>query len=99
MNSPPDQPSSRGDRLEKIAFAYCRIATVALLCGRFALPVAAVLSAGLYAAAWLNGKRDTKCWLGDPRLPLALWTLVAALWIYAEILGPKAPFWLILIHR
>jgi hypothetical protein len=89
---------TQAERLGRLAFAYCRIATVCLLLGRYALPVAAILSAGLYLAAWITGKKDTKCYLRDPRLAIALWVFVAGGWLWAEF-GASAPRWLSVVHR
>lgn len=70
------EPTS-GERLEKIAFQFCKIATVAFLCGRFTLPIAATLASGLYLAAHIQGKRDTRCVLRYPLLIACFWGVVA----------------------
>ena len=70
------EPTS-GEKLEKIAFQFCKIATVAFLCGRFTLPVAATLASGLYLAAHIQGKHDTKCILRYPLLIAGFWGVVA----------------------
>lgn len=70
------EPTS-GEKLEKIAFQFCKIATVAFLCGRFTLPVAATLASVLYLSAHLQGKRDTRCILRYPLLIAGFWGLVA----------------------
>jgi hypothetical protein len=76
------EPTS-GERFEKVAFQFCKIATVALICGRFTLPVAATLATGLYIAAFVKGKHDTRCILRYPLLIAAFWGMVATLaWIY-----------------
>lgn len=76
-----EQPTN-GEKLEKIAFQFCKIATVALLCGRFTLPVAATLASGLYLAAHFQGKHDTRCILRYPLLIAGFWGVVAvAAWI------------------
>jgi hypothetical protein len=81
---------SPGEKLEKIAFQFCKIATVALLCGRFTLPVAATFASGLYLAAHIQGKRDTRCILRYPLLIAAFWGIVAvAAWVL--ILNPNLP--------
>jgi hypothetical protein len=72
------QEPTSGEKLEKIAFQFCKIATVALLCGRFTLPVAATLAAGLYLAAHFQGKHDTRCILRYPLLIAGFWIVVAA---------------------
>ena len=69
-----------GQRLEKVAFTYCKIATVALIAGRYTLPVAAGLAAVLYVAAYVKGKKDTRCWGKYPLAIAAFWVLVVAAW-------------------
>ena len=73
------QEPTQGEKLEKIAFQFCKIATVAFLCGRFTLPVASTLAAGLYLAAHIQGKRDTRCILRYPLLIAAFWGVVATI--------------------
>jgi hypothetical protein len=69
-------PKSAGEKLEGIAFQFCKIATVALIAGRYTLPVAAGLCAILYAMAYFSGKKDTRCWLRYPLLLTAVWGVV-----------------------
>ncbi len=77
------QEPTSGEKLEKIAFQFCKMATVALLCGRFTLPVAASLAAVLYLAAHIQGKHDTRCILRYPLLIAGFWSLVAvAAWTF-----------------
>ena len=70
------EPTS-GEKLEKIAFQFCKIATVAFICGRFTLPIAATLASGLYLAAHIQGKRDTRCILRYPLLIAGFWGVVS----------------------
>ena len=71
-----------GERYEKVAFQFCKIATVALICGRFTLPIAATLATLLYITAFVQGKRDTRCILRYPLLIAAFWGSVAVFaWI------------------
>ena len=79
---------TKGEIYEGIAFQFCKVATVALLAGRFVLPVAAGLCAAFYAAAYAQGKRDTRCILRYPLLLTALWGFVAVASLYL-ILNPK----------
>jgi hypothetical protein len=84
-----DQPTS-GEKLEKVAFQFCKIATVALICGRFTLPIAATLASGLYLSAQLKGKHDTRCILRYPILISAFWGIIAVIaWVF--ILNPGVP--------
>lgn len=79
MNNQPELP--RGDRLEKVAFTYCKVATVALLTGRYCLPIAATLAAVFYLWAYFEGKKDTRCILKYPLLIAAFWLSVATVWV------------------
>jgi hypothetical protein len=72
----PSVEKTAGEKLEGVAFQFCKIATVALIAGRYTLPVAAGLCSVLYAVAYLRGKKDTRCWLRYPLLLTALWGLV-----------------------
>lgn len=72
---------SPADKLEGVAFQFCKIATVSLIAGRYTLPVAATLCATLYVVAYAKGKRDSRCVLQYPLLIAAVWGLVAAGWL------------------
>ncbi|MBN9503807.1 MAG: hypothetical protein BGO01_08220 [Armatimonadetes bacterium 55-13] len=79
-----------GERLEGVAFQFCKIATVAFLAGRYTLPVASSLAAILYLAAHFKGKRDTRCILRYPVLISAFWGTVSVIaWIF--IINPEIP--------
>ena len=67
-----------GEIYEGIAFQFCKVATVALLAGRFVLPVASGLCAAFYVAAYVKGKRDTRCILKYPLWISAFWGVVCA---------------------
>lgn len=69
-------PKSRGEIYEGIAFQFCKVATVALLCGRYALPVASGLCAVFYVMAVAKGKTDTRCVLRHPLLIAGFWGFV-----------------------
>jgi hypothetical protein len=69
---------TRGEVFEGIAFQFCKVATVALIAGRWTLPVASGLCAVFFVAAHLNGKRDTRCFLRSPLLAAAIFTHVCA---------------------
>ena len=68
----------KGDIYEGIAFQFCKVATVALICQRFTLPIAAGLCCLFYVLAFANGKRETRCVLKNPLLVGAFYGLVAA---------------------
>ena len=77
-----EAPKTRGQKLEGVAFQFCKVATVALILGRWTLPVAAALAAVFYVWAWSAGKRDTRCVLRYPLFIAAFWGVVsvAAFW-------------------
>jgi hypothetical protein len=72
---------------ERIAFQFCKIATVALIAGPYTLPVASGLAAVLFGAAFVQGCRTSKCFLRYPLLLTVLWAAVCATSI-AIILRP-----------
>ena len=69
-------PKSKGEIYEGIAFQFCKVATVTLLAGRFALPAASGLCAIFYVMAVAKGKNDTRCILKHPLLIAGLWGTV-----------------------
>lgn len=71
---------SRADRYERLAFTFCKAATIILLTGKYALPVAAGATVLFYALAWKEGRRETRCWLGPAPTVIAFWLLVLLLW-------------------
>lgn len=71
-------PKTRGETFEGIAFQFCKVATVALLAGRWVLPVASGLCSAFYVLAFLSGKRDTRCVLRHPILISSLYGGVCA---------------------
>ena len=79
---------STGEKLEGIAFQFCKIATVAFLLGRFTLPVASALAAVLYVAAHFKGKHDTRCILRYPLLIAIFWGTISCIsWVL--VLNPS----------
>jgi hypothetical protein len=70
---------TRGEIYEGIAFQFCKVATVALLAGRFVLPLAAGLCAAFYIAAIAKGKKDTRCFLKHPLLIAGFWGTVSVI--------------------
>lgn len=74
--------ATRGAVLEGVAFQFCKVATVALIAGRWTLPISSGLCAALFLAAYLNGKRDTRCRLRSPLLASAVYAVVCvgSLW-------------------
>jgi hypothetical protein len=89
MNEPT---KTKGQVFEGIAFQFCKIATVALIAGRFALPIAAGACSIFYVLAMLNGKNDTRCFLRYPALIAFLWALVCIVSL-AFIFNPTLAPW------
>ncbi|CAN5641717.1 hypothetical protein BH11ARM2_BH11ARM2_25380 [soil metagenome] len=73
---------TKGEVYEGIAFQFCKVATVALLCGRWTLPVASFLCAVFFTMAHFGGKRDTRCFLRFPLLAAGIFLVigVGAVW-------------------
>ena len=71
-------PKTRGEIYEGIAFQFCKVATVALLAGRFVLPVASGLCALFYVLAYANGNRVSRCVLKYPLLIAAFYGCISA---------------------
>lgn len=90
---------SLNEKLGRLAFAWCKVATPSLLLGRLALPVAAFLSSGLFIWAYIQGKKDTKCYLKYPLLAAGFWLVILALWLWAEFGKASFPWWLGWVHR
>ena len=88
----PEPPKGRGEVFEGIAFQFCKVATVTLIAGRFALPVAAGLCALFYVLAWTRGKRDTRCVLKYPLLIAAFWSVIAAVALIRIFRPESLPF-------
>lgn len=86
---PVTRVKTTGEKYEGIAFTFCKAATIALIAGRFTLPVAAGLASVFYVLAYAKGKQDTRCVLRLPLLIAGLWLWVAAISLYA-ILNPDA---------
>jgi hypothetical protein len=75
-------------KLEGVAFTFCKVATVALIAGRYTLPVAGLFSASLYIAAHFKGQRESRCILKWPLLIAAFWILISTGWLFA-VLEPQ----------
>lgn len=67
---------TEGQVYEGIAFTFCKCATVALVCGRFALPVAAFCTTAFFLLAYWKGERQTRCFLGPPLVVATFWLVV-----------------------
>lgn len=75
-------PKNRGEALERLAFTFCKIATLCLLTGRFALPIAAGGAALFFALAHFQGHRETRCLGKHPLLISAFWLAVVVVWAW-----------------
>lgn len=70
----------KGEAYEKLAFNFCKAATIMLLAAplrQFALPVVTAIAAGLYLLAYFNGQRGTRCILGKPLVVAGFWGAVS----------------------
>ena len=83
-----DVQKSTGDKLESLAFQFCKIATVALLAGRYTLLIAASLSSILFVWAYFKGKRESRCFLRYPLLIAGLWA-IGAVWAGLVLWDPE----------
>jgi type IV secretory pathway VirB3-like protein len=72
-----------GEKFESIGFTFCKAATIILITQRYALPVAAGLTAIFYVMAYVKGKHDTRCILRLPLLIAGFWGVVTAVSLYA----------------
>jgi hypothetical protein len=79
------ESKTAGQKLEGVAFSFCKAATVALVFQKFALPAAALLSAVFFLLAIAYGKNDTRCALRYPLLIAAFWLAVAGAWLYVYL--------------
>lgn len=78
---------TRGEVFEGIAFQFCKVATVALLAGRWALPVSAGLGSVFFLLAHFSGKRDTRCFLRYPVLAGVILLVICAGSVWWNIRG------------
>ena len=83
------QSPTRGEVYERVAFTFCKAATLILLTQRFALPVASGAAAIFYVMADRHGKKDTRCILRVPLLIAAFWGAVCLVSLYATL----RPLW------
>ena len=79
---------TKGEVYERIAFTFCKAATIILLTQRFALPVAAGAAAVFYVLADRHVKTDTRCALRVPLLTAAFWGVVCLVSLYLTLRLP-----------
>jgi hypothetical protein len=89
VESPVSTPSpatlTEGERYEKLAFTFCRAATIILLTQRYALIVAAGATTALYLTAYYKGKKDTRCVLKSPLVAAVFWGFISLIAIYRMV--------------
>ena len=95
----PEETPPTESKLGRLAFAYCKIATFSLLAGRFALPLAALLSASFFIISYVQGKKDTKCYLKYPLLAAGFWVIILVLWVVVQLFPEGVPAWIKFIHH
>lgn len=88
-----EQEATKDNKAGRLAFAYCKIATFSLIAGKFALPLAALLSATLFIVGYVQGKRDTKCYLRYPLIAAGFWILVLTFWVVMKLNPNLLPGW------
>lgn len=76
---------TKGETYEALAFTWCKAATIILITGQWALPVAALATAFIYVLAYVNGKKDTRCVLRFPLLIAAFWGVIGAVALYYKL--------------
>jgi hypothetical protein len=74
--------TKKGEAFERLAFTFCKIATLCLLTGPYALPVAASGAALFFALAHFNGQKDTRCLGKHPLLIAVFWIVVVVIWFW-----------------
>jgi hypothetical protein len=74
--------TKEGEAFERLAFTFCKIATLCLVAGPYALPVAASGAAIFFALAHFNGQKDTRCLGKHPLLISAFWIVVVSVWFW-----------------
>ena len=77
--------SSAGEKYEKLAFQFCKIATFAVLAQRFTLPLAASLAAVFFIVAHFKGKHTSRCLVRYPLMIAGIWIVVVAGWVFVYL--------------
>ena len=72
---------TRAEKYERLAFTFCKMGTVGLLCWLLTPPIFVLLVASvavlLYGRALLLGLTRSRCFLRKPALIIAFWAVVA----------------------
>ena len=77
--------TDKGESAEKLAFNFCKAATLMLLTiplGKFALPFVAGVAGVLFFVAHFGGNKSTRCILQKPLYVGAFWAIVAAISLF-----------------
>ncbi len=78
----PHASMTPAEKQERLAFMFCKMGTVGLLCWVLTPPIFVLLVATtavvLYARALSLGLTRSRCFLRKPRLIIGFWTLVIA---------------------
>jgi len=99
MSEEDVKPEPTENKLGRLAFAYCKIATFSLLAGRYTLPLAAFLSAMFFLVSYSKGKKDTKCYLRYPLLAATFWIIVLVVWVLIQVFPDNVPPWIKFLHH
>lgn len=78
----PAPLEDKGAAYEKLAFNFCKAATLMLLTAplrQFALPTVAAIAACFYLLAYAKGQQGTRCILGKTLIVGAFWGVVSLL--------------------
>jgi hypothetical protein len=68
--------ATRGEKYERLAFNFCKVATVVLLTGRYALVIASGAAAVLFLLSHRHGVHDSRCILKRPLLIATFWSVI-----------------------
>jgi hypothetical protein len=72
---------TRAEKYERLAFTFCKMGTVGLLCWLLTPPIFVLVVASvavlLYGRALLLGLTRSRCFLRKPALIIAFWAVVA----------------------
>jgi hypothetical protein len=84
LQSSQSQPPvflTRAEKYEKLAFTFCKMGTVGLMCWLLTPPIfvllVALIALGLYGYSFMLGIRRSRCFLRKPLLIMAFWVVVA----------------------
>lgn len=75
-NSVSQSSSSTGEKYEKLAFTFCKAATLVLLTQKYAMIVTAGGATVFYLLAHFHGQRETRCILRKPLISAGFWGVI-----------------------